>query len=243
LSKFSIGAKIEMMEKQKTILISLGGAIICPEPGQIDAGFLKKFRLLILKYLKLNYRFVIVAGGGQTCRFYQEAAKKIVKVLDDDLDWIGIHATRINAHLLRTIFRNVAYPVILDDPHKPIKNHWQVIIGAGWRPGCSSDTDSVLLAKRFGAKEIINASNTPYVYNKDFRKYKDAKPIKEIHWQDYRKLIDSKWTPGMKAPFDPIASKEAQKSKIRVFIIKGTDIENFEKLLAKKNFVGTIIEP
>lgn len=230
------------METQKTILISLGGAIICPEAGKVNAGFLKEFRSLILKFIKKNYRFIIVAGGGQTCRFYQEAAKKIVNVLNEDLDWIGIHATRINAHLLRTIFRNVSYPVILDDPHKPIENHWKLLIGAGWRPGCSSDYDSVLLAKRFGAQEIINASNTPYVYNKDFRKHKDAVPIKKIRWADYRKLIGSKWIPGMKAPFDPIASKEAQKSNIRVFIIKGTDIENFEGIISGKKFRGTIID-
>jgi uridylate kinase len=231
------------MVKQKTILISLGGAIICPEPGKINAGFLKSFKSLILKFVRKGYKFVIVTGGGKICRVYQNAAKEVSALSNEDKDWLGIHVTRLNGHLLRTIFRDVACPVVLDDPHKSIKNHWKVLIGAGWRPGCSTDYDSVLLAKRFNAKEIINASNTPYVYNKDFRKHKDAKPIKEIRWQEYRKLIGSRWIPGMSAPFDPIASKEAQKSKIRVFIIKGTDIKNFEKLLSEKNFTGTVIEP
>jgi uridylate kinase len=230
------------MAESKTILISLGGAIICPQAGKINAGFLKDFRSLILKFVKKNYKFVIVTGGGKICRVYQNAAKEVSALSDEDKDWLGIHVTRLNGHLLRTIFRDVACPVVLDDPHKPIGNHWEVLIGAGWRPGCSTDFDAVLLAKRFGAKEIINASNTPYVYNKDFRKHKDAKPIKEIHWKDYRKLIGSRWIPGMSAPFDPIASKEAQKLKIRVFIIKGTDIKNFENLLLKKTFKGTTIE-
>ncbi len=231
------------MEKTKTILISLGGAIICPEPGKINAGFLKSFRSLILKFVKKNYRFVIITGGGKICRVYQNAAKEVSALSDEDKDWLGIHVTRLNAHLLRTIFRDIAYPVILDDPHKPIKNHWKVLIGAGWRPGWSTDFVAVLLAKRFGANDIINASNTPYVYNKDFRKYKDAKPIKETRWQDYRKLIGARWIPGMSAPFDPIASKEAQKAKIRVFCIKGTDIKNFEQLLLEKHFQGTVIKP
>lgn len=230
------------MEKQKTILISLGGAIICPEAGKINAGFLKNFRSLILKFVEKDCRFVIVTGGGKICRAYQDAAKKIADLSDEDKDWLGIHVTRLNGHLLRTVFCDIAYPVVLDDPHKPIEDNWKILIGAGWRPGCSTDYDSVLLAKRFGAQEIINASNTPYVYNKDFRKHADATPIKEIHWADYRKLIGSKWIPGMSAPFDPIASKEAEESKMRVFIIKGTDIKNFEKLLSGEKFKGTVID-
>jgi len=231
------------MKKQKTIIISLGGSIIIPEPEKINVSFLKKFRALILKFIKKNWRFVIITGGGKIGRVYQNAAKQIINIIDEDIDWLGVHATRMNGHLLRVIFRKIAYPVVLDNPYKPVKNHWKVLICAGWKPGFSSDYDAVLMAERFGAKEIINASNTPHVYDKDFRKYKNAKPVKEISWENYRKLIGSRWTPGMSVPFDPIASKEAQKSKIRVFIIKGTDIENFENLLAQKKFTGTVIKP
>lgn len=230
------------MEKEKTIIISLGGAIICPAPGRINVVFLKKFKNLVLKFIKKKYRFVIITGGGKICRTYQDAAKKIINLSDEDKDWLGIHVTRLNGHLLRTIFRKEAYPVVLDDPHKPINGPWKVLIGAGWRPGWSTDYDAVLLAKRFGAKEIINASNTPYVYNKDFRKHKDAFPIKEIFWKDYQKLIGNKWIPGMSAPFDPIASKVARESKIRTIIIKGTDVDNFERLLSGLEFRGTIID-
>jgi uridylate kinase len=230
------------MNKQKTIIISLGGAIICSEARKINVEFLKKFKDLILKFTKKNYRFVIITGGGKICRVYQDAAKKIINLSDEDKDWLGIHVTRLNGHLLRAIFSKTAYPVVLDDPHKPIDGSWKILIGAGWRPGWSTDYDAVLLAKRFGAKKIINASNTPYVYNKDFRKHKDAFPIEKISWKDYQKLIGNKWIPGMSAPFDPIASKNARKLKIRTIIIKGTDIKNFEKLLSGLEFKGTIID-
>jgi uridylate kinase len=239
-----IGYRLEIqMKNERIILISLGGAIICPNPGEINASFLKQFKSLILKFLKKNCKFIIVTGGGKICRTYQEAAKHVAPISDEDKDWLGIHVTRLNAHLLRTILRKVAYPVVLDDPGKPIEGNWKVLIGAGWRPGCSTDFDAVLLAKRFGAKEIINASNTSFVYNKDFRKHKDAYPIKKISWTDYRKLIGTKWTPGMSAPFDPIASKLANELKIRTFVIKGTDIKNFDNLLSGKTFTGSTIEP
>jgi uridylate kinase len=227
----------------KTIVISLGGSIISPEFGKIDINFLKKFRKLILKFLKKRFKFIIIVGGGKTCRLYQSTASKIVKLPNDDRDWLGIHTTRLNAHLLRTVFRKVSYPVILDKPQKPVKNNWQLLIAAGWRPGWSTDYIAVLLAKRFKIKEIINAGDVPFVYDKDPDRYKNAKAFKKIYWRDFRNIVGSRWSPGLSAPFDPIAAKLAEKLKIRVFMIKGTEIKNFEKVLLEEKFKGTVIGP
>lgn len=222
-----------MMPQNKTIVISLGGSIIVP--GEIQVEFLKKFKEFILKFLKSGYKFILVTGGGNVCRQYQKAAAAITKVSDEDKDWIGIHATRLNAHLLRTIFRQQAYPVVLDSPHKPIEGSFRLYIASGWRPGSSSDYCAVLLAKRFGAKTVVNASNITHVYDKD------KKNIKEISWKKYRKLISSKWTPGMNVPFDPVASRIAEKLKIKVIVTRGTDLENLDNILTNNQFGGTII--
>jgi uridylate kinase len=232
------------MGDSKTIIIALGGSIITPSAGKINIRFLKKFRKLILKFAKSKgYRFIIVAGGGKVTRIYQRAAARITKISFEDQDWIGIHATRLNAHLLRTIFKKEAYPTVLDNPQKPIGGNFPIIIAAGWRPGWSTDYISVLLAKRFKLKNFIDAGNIPFVYNKDLLKYKNATAIKKISWGNYRKLVGSKWIPGLPAPIDPIAARLAQKSKIRAIIIKGTDLKNFERLLSGKKFRGTLIEP
>ena len=96
----------------KTVVISLGGSIIVPD--RIQVAFLKKFKEFILKFLKKDYKFIIVTGGGSTARNYIKAADRVTKINDEDKDWLGIHATRLNAHLLRTIFKKQAYPVVLD---------------------------------------------------------------------------------------------------------------------------------
>jgi uridylate kinase len=159
------------MRNSKTIIIALGGSIIIPSAGKINIRFLKRFRKLILKFVKSRgYRFIIVAGGGKVTRIYQRAAAKITKVSFEDQDWIGIHATRLNAHLLRTVFKKEAYPTVLDNPQKPIRGNFPIVIAAGWRPGWSTDYISVLLAKRFKIKKIIDAGNIPFVYNKDLLK-------------------------------------------------------------------------
>ncbi|MDO8424686.1 MAG: UMP kinase [bacterium] len=228
------------MEKQ-TIVISLGGSIISHKPGEVNVEFLKKFRSLILNYLKQGYRFVIIPGGGKVCRLYQAAASQIAKAKDEDKDWIGIHSIRLNAHLLRTIFRDVAYPVVFDNPKKNPKGKWKVLIASAWLPGHSSDHNAVSIAQKFGIKEIINAGNISFVFDKDPAKFENAKHFEKISWRDYRKIIGSKWIPGLSSPFDPIASKLAEKLKIRVFILEGTDIKNFEKAISGETFRGTII--
>ncbi|MBU4374986.1 UMP kinase, partial [Patescibacteria group bacterium] len=182
------------MPKSKYYVISLGGSLIVPRNG-IDWKFLKNFRELIIKQIKKNKKFIIITGGGNTARDYQTAASKVTKLTDDDKDWIGIHSTRLNAHLIKTIFRKYAHSRINKNPRTKadIRKHFQknekIMVAAGWRPGWSTDYVAAILAERLGAKTVINLSNIQYVYDKDPKKYKTAKKIKEITWPDFRKIV------------------------------------------------------
>ena len=101
---------------KNTYIISLGGSLIAPKTG-IDWKFLKKFRELIIKQIKTEKKFVIIAGGGHMAREYIEAASKATNLTNDDKDWLGIHTTRLNAHLIKTIFRQYAHPRINKNPN------------------------------------------------------------------------------------------------------------------------------
>ena len=83
-------------------------------------------------------------------------------------------------------------------------------------------------------------TNVDYVYDKNPKKHKDAKPIKQTSWQEFRKLVGDEWTAGLNMPFDPIAAKESEKLNLKVTII-GKDITNLEKVLENKEFKGTEI--
>lgn len=229
-----------MKRFKDTIVLSLGGSLIAPKEG-IDIAFLKSFRKLIIRQVRLGKRFIIICGGGRTARNYQEAADRIIGLTRDDLDWLGIHATRLNAHLLRTVFRSLAHPRIITDPHERMASSRPIIIGAGWRPGCSTDYDAVLLAGKYGAKTLINLSNIAYVFDKDPRKFADARPIAQMTWKEFRKKFGSRWDPGLSSPFDPVASKEAEKVKLKVIIAEGRDLPNLEKMLAGKKFKGSVV--
>ncbi len=224
----------------KTIVMSLGGSLIAPDG--IDINFLKKFKKLILDYIKKGNRVILVCGGGNTARYYQKSARDInPKVSRDDLDWVGIGATKLNAELVSAIFGDTAYESILNDPTKKISTKRKIIVGAGFKPGSSSDKDAVLAAITFGAKTVINLSNISYVYDKNPLQYKNAKPQKKLSWRKFLKIVGNKYVPGAHWPFDPVASKLAYKSDIDLIVMKGTNLSNLKKFLENKAYSGTLI--
>lgn len=229
------------MQSSAPIVISLGGSLVAPPTG-INTDFLKAFRSLITEEVKKGKRFILIIGGGATARVYMHAAKEVVPLEEEDMDWLGIHATRINAHLLRTVFRDLAHPVVCKDPRRKMQWTSEILIGAGWRPGWSTDYIAARLAYLYKAEQIINLTNIERVYDKDPGKHVDAVPFDHIEWKEFRKIVGTKWSPGLNAPFDPIASTFAAKHELKVIIAKGTDLMNLKKILEGKSFLGTTIE-
>ncbi len=233
-------------KSDKLIIVSLGGSLIVP--NEIDTDFVKKFKKVIEKQIVVGFRFVIVTGGGKTARKYIQAGEKIYNIDNEEKDWLGVHATRMNAHFIKTIFKKYAHPRINKNPRtkedlwKHFANDEKIMVAGGWRPGWSTDYVATILAERFNADKLINLSNITYLYDKDPNKFDDAQKIEKISWSDFRKMVGNKWDPGMSAPFDPIASKLAQKNNLEVAIIGGDNLNNFEKYLEGKKFEGSVIK-
>ena len=226
---------------QETFVISLGGSIVVP--NSVDIEFLNKFRNSINSYLEghKNARLILVIGGGYPARSYQNCAKALVQnITNNNLDSIGIRATWLNAELVRIIF-NVDENVVTNPEDANIEFKGKLLIAAGWKPGFSTDTDSVYLAKRFNAKTIINLSNTKGVFTSDPKKDKNAKFIEKISWNDFLHLTGDAWDPGLNVPFDPVASSIASKSDISVICADGHNLSNTIAILENKEFIGTTI--
>lgn len=229
---------------KETYIIKLGGSLIVP-PGGIATTYLQQFQAFIRnQVLEHQRRFFIFVGGGLTARQYRDAGRAVVghDLNDEDLDWLGIHATRLNAHLLRTIFRDLAHPKIIKDYSVIQKPEKPVVIAAGWKPGWSTDYPAVIMAQDYNVKAIFKLSNTDYVYDNDPRLHADAKPYEHLSWHDYRLMIEDKWSPGSHAPFDPVAAKLASELGSKVFYLNGNNLDNLEKALNGEPFAGTVIE-
>ncbi len=227
------------------IILSVGGSLIVPNGG-IDTNFLTKLNSFVRAQLAKNpnRQFFLVVGGGQTARHYIEAGRNVVghELSREDLDWLGIHSSRLNAHLVRTIFRDIAHPYIIKHYEIIRKVTEPVVVAAAWKPGWSTDYDAVLLCEDYDVERVINLSNINQVYDKDPKKFPDAKPLDKLSWQEFRMMVGNEWVPGMNAPFDPIAAKKAEDLGVKVIVMNGDNFKNLENYFEGKEFVGTTIE-
>ncbi len=227
------------------IILSVGGSLIVPNGG-IDTNFLTKLNSFVRAQLAKNpnRQFFLVVGGGQTARHYIEAGRNVVghELSREDLDWLGIHSSRLNAHLVRTIFRDIAHPYIIKHYEIIRKVTEPVVVAAAWKPGWSTDYDAVLLCEDYDVERVINLSNINQVYDKDPKKFTDAKPLDHLTWQEFRMMVGNEWVPGMNAPFDPIAAKKAEDLGVKVVVMNGDNFKNLENYFEGKEFVGTTIE-
>lgn len=224
----------------KNVILSLGGSLIVPK--EVNTEYLYWF-VHFVKRLTTDCRFVIFCGGGRIAREYQSAAAAISSTISNDAkDWIGIRCSQVNAELLKQVFGRLAHADVITDPQTKLNWSKKIYVGAGWKPGHSTDYDAVHLAAGNDIDTVINLSNVEYVYTKDPNIFPDAEKIENISWKDFRTLVGDQWTPGLNTPFDPIAAKLAQKHKIMVRIVNGNLPEDeLKKAITGKPFKGTEI--
>lgn len=236
---------MEQQADKDKIIISIAGPLIVPNEN-INIEFLKNLNIFIRERISKNNlsQFFLVVGGGAISKHYRDAGSRIIKheLLSDDLDWLGIHATKLNAHLVRTIFRDIAYPHVLKHYEIIQKVAEPVVVAAGWKPGWSTDFCKTLLCEDYKIRTIVNLSTVETLYDKDPRKFTNVHPVTHMSWKEIRKIVGNVWKPNMSVPFDPIASKKAQELGLRVVIVKGDNFENLRNYFEGKKFVGTIIE-
>ena len=227
-------------------VLSVGGSIVAPDKPDFD--FLDKFSKTIRTWLSqdLSRKLIMVIGGGAPARDYQNAYRPVCdlhkkNINNDEADWIGIMATRLNAQLVKAVFEDLCPNPVVYDPTAVDDFRGQILVAAGWKPGFSTDNDAVVLAERFSGNLVVNLSNIAKVYTDDPKKNPEANPIDSISWENFIKIVGTEWVPGKNTPFDPIASQRAQKAGIKVICAAGKDIENLENILNGKDFKGTVI--
>jgi len=234
------------MSSGRVHTLSVGGSILSPDSP--DTSLIAEFTNLIGSFLDdfPSDRIICVVGGGGPARVYQEAGRKVLaaqnlQAQSADLDWIGVMATRLNAELLRVSLGALCTdPVVTDPSVKPVFTG-RVLVGAGWKPGFSTDFDAVLLAGHFGSDRVVNLSNIERVYSDDPRKNPAAKPFDTISWEEFSKLVGDSWNPGANLPFDPIATRKARENGLVVVAASGRNLPNLDAILRGGKFTGTVI--
>ncbi len=225
---------------KKVIVLSLGGSLIIPDG--IDVMFLRKFKKIISKN-RNKYRFVIVCGGGSIARKYISALKK--EGINEKLQsYSGISATRTNARFMSYFFNQdpeTGIPTTISEVKRLLLKTEVLFCGAlEYKPNQTSDSTSAEIAKELRTI-FINLTDVSGLYDKNPKKFKNAKFIPKIGWKDFQKMAGKmKYKPGQHFVLDQTAANMIMKNKITTYIL-GKDMGNLDNFLKRKKFRGTMI--
>ncbi|NPA76080.1 MAG: UMP kinase [Euryarchaeota archaeon] len=216
------------------VVISLGGSIV--SRNGVDIDYVKKFRNFMRT---CHVPLYVVVGGGELARNYINYARTL-QMNEYTLDEIGIMATRLNAKLLIT---EDTYPEIPETISEAIfagRTYKNVVMG-GTEPGHTTDGVSLLLAEKLGEKKVINMTSVGGIYDRDPRKFSDAKLVPQMSYDEAKSLFFSeKMDAGLNIPLDLLAIKIAERSNIALYIVS-KDLENVRKVINDEDFEGTVI--
>lgn len=217
----------------ETIVISVGGSLI--NPGEINRLFLKELKKLVLKHAKKN-KIILCTGGGKLARDYMATLHGFMTQ-----SIMGVACTRLNAKLLELYIGNTNKDIPTTEKEvKEMLQKYNVVVCGGLTPGKTSDSSTAEIAAALQAKTMINMTNVKGLYNKDPKKYKDARFIPHISHAKFKRIMDKVHEkPGQHFVLDSLAAKICREKKITVVILNGT--RNLEKYLSGKRFVGTVI--
>lgn len=182
--------------KYKRILLKISGEALAGEKDSgIDFAQALEFAQAIKECAMLGVEIAIVVGGGNFWR------GKLNSYMDRATsDYIGMLATTMNALALGDAFKQVGQDVriqtgiemrqiaefyIKDRAIRHLEKGRITIFGCGTgSPFFSTDTAAALRAAEVSADVLLKATNVDGIYDKDPKKYSDAKKLTQISYID-----------------------------------------------------------
>jgi uridylate kinase len=220
------------------VVVKLTGKLF--DLGNVD--ILKSYCRIIRDRFLRGYRFAIVCGGGSTARHYINMARKL-GVSESWSDLLGINVSRVNALLMNAALGDIAYSYIPKNVDE-VLTAWssgKVVTLGGLQPGQSTNAVAMVIAELVGADLVVNATDVDGVYDKDPKKYSDARLLPKITINELKNLISSRSEAGTYELFDQLAISIAERSKIKIYFVNGFKPENIEKVLDGINVGSEVI--
>ena len=186
------------MSKRKRVLVKFSGEALAGENGfGIDTAVRKFIASEIKELIENDIEVGIVIGGGNIVRGVSAAKDGIIKRTSGD--HMGMLATVINSIAMREALERSGLEVrvqsaikmeaicetfIVGRAQRHLEKGRVVIFAAGTgNPFFTTDTAATLRAIEIGSDMIIKATKVDGVYDKDPKKFKDAKLLKSLNYE------------------------------------------------------------
>ena len=193
----------------KRVLVKFSGEALAGAEGYgIDTQILDYIAEEIKSLVENDIEVGIVIGGGNIIRGVTAAADGVIK--RTSADYMGMLGTVINGIAMQEALEHkglnarlqtaikmeqIAEPFIVRRAIRHLEKGRVVIFGAGTgNPYFTTDTGATLRATEIGASMLIKATKVDGVYDKDPKKYPDAKKLETLSYdralEDHIKVMD-----------------------------------------------------
>ncbi len=187
------------MTKKKRVLVKFSGEALAGENGfGIEPSVLSYIAKEIERLVKAEVEVGIVIGGGNIIRGVSAAQGGIIRRTSGD--YMGMLGTVINAVAMQEALEHIGLDVRVQSAieiqeicetyiYRKAIRHLEkgriVIFAAGTgNPFFTTDTTATLRAVEIGADYVIKATKVDGVYDKDPKKYADAKKLDTISYDE-----------------------------------------------------------
>jgi uridylate kinase len=216
------------------IVLKIGGSLVFSD--KIDVELVKNVSKQIVSLSK-NHEFLIVVGGGKIAREYIGALKLIGKD-DTFLDFIGMEVAKLNASLFMGGFEDKAPVEVSNDFKHALATVYlgKIPVLGGTHPGHTTDAVSAMLSEFVSADIFLRFTNVDGVYDKDPRKFKDAKKLHKISHEDLLAIVeDTKAVAKVNTVIDPLAAKILKRSNIKTIVCGKEELSNLKAVIEGKH--------
>jgi uridylate kinase len=219
-------------EKPKKFIIKVGGSLLF-EKDQVRVKKIAEFAEILKN---INNLCAIVVGGGIFARTYISAARSL-HANESLCDTVGIEVSRLNARLLITALGSKAFP-------EPIKNledarayslFNKIMVFGGFVPGQSTTSVCFEVAETLGVTDLLVLTNVDGVYEKDPRKFPDAKKFDTLTVDKLEEIIttsdDTQAAAGEYRIFDAVSIQIFKRNQINVRMVNGEKLDELKSIL------------
>lgn len=220
------------------VVIKITGKVF--EPG--NENLLGAIGDITKKLVNLGHRIAIVTGGGATARKYIDMARKL-GVSEAWCDVLGLEASRLNARLIISILGDLAYndvPRSVDEFLRAWSTGKVVVLG-GLQPGQSTTTVASIIAELICADLLILATDVDGIYDKDPKKFSNARKYNKITIAELRNVLLSGTRAGTYELLDSLSMSVIERSRIRTHVVSIFNPENIIRIVMGAKGIGTEI--
>ncbi|ABL77924.1 UMP kinase [Thermofilum pendens] len=224
-------------------VVKLGGSLLFEDEGSLKEGYVRGFLRELREYLaESNGRVVVVVGGGRYARNYIQLGRRL-GVNEGVLDYLGILVSRLNAATMYAAFYNSPplIPETLLDVHKLLASGLRVVFMGGLQPGQSTTTTAALVAESLNGSLII-ATDVEGIYTDDPKRNPAATLMERVSVEELRRMFQREQVAGEYRMIDVLSLNVIQRSKVKVFVLKGDPPGNIFRALRGERVAGTFIE-